>query len=300
MKKRGLTITQRHNMTGRLFVYPWFLAAIVFVLIPIGMSLAYSLSNFTIQPTGGYTLSWAGLANYIKAFTLDAFFLDYFYQGLLDVISKLPLIILFALFSATMLNQKFKGRGLVRSVFFLPVIITSGALVYVIDTNATSGMFEAASDSASIMMNNADIGVLLQQMTNNSELVNGIVGIMDQVFVILWGSGVQILIFLAGLQSIPTSLYESACVDGATGWESFWKITVPMIMPLMVVNVVYTIIDSFSNYNSELLRYINSTIFGKADYAFGTALSWIYFVAMFAMILLIVFILRKISNHYSM
>ncbi|MBQ8731419.1 MAG: sugar ABC transporter permease [Oscillospiraceae bacterium] len=300
MKRRGLTVVQRRNMAGRAFVYPWFVAAIIFVLIPIVMSLIYTFSNVVIQPTGGYVLTPAGFANWIKAFTLDAFFLDYFYQGLAEVATKLPLILLFSLFAATMLNQKFKGRGFVRSMFFLPVIITSGALVYVLDTNVTSDMFaNNGEEAASVMLSNADIQVLILQITNNADLASGIVGIMDQAFVILWASGVQILIFLSGLQSISTSIYESARVDGATGWETFWKITVPMILPLVVVNVLYTIIDTFSNYNSELLRYVQSTIFGKADYAYGTTLSWVYFISMFAIIMVIVFILSRLTKHYS-
>ena len=299
MRQAKITIKRRKAITGLLFISPWIIGVIWFFLIPLIKTVIYSFGEVEFD-INGYYYSFSGIDKYHFMLFEDVKYLPMLWKSIQNLLLNVPVILVFSFFVALLLKQKFVGNAVAISIFFLPVIITSGALVYVIDTNATSGMFEAASDSASIMMNNADIGVLLQQMTNNSELVNGIVGIMDQVFVILWGSGVQILIFLAGLQSIPTSLYESACVDGATGWESFWKITVPMIMPLMVVNVVYTIIDSFSNYNSELLRYINSTIFGKADYAFGTALSWIYFVAMFAMILLIVFILRKISNHYSM
>lgn len=298
-KRKGMKLSQKKGFIGRLFVYPWFIGVLIFVLVPIIMSVQYTFSDMEVLVDGGYSLTFAGFKNYSKAFKLDAFFLDYFYQGLSATAAKLPLVILFSVFSATMLNQKFRGRGFVRSMFFLPVIITSGALVYALNTNISSDLFDTVSQSSSVMLNNMDIQLLLLKVTNNTEAINFIVSIMDQVFIILWASGVQILIFLSGLQSISVSIYESAKVDGASGWETFWKITIPLIMPLMVVNVIYTIIDSFSDYNSELLRYINSTIFGKADTTYGTTLAWIYSIAMFLMILVIVFALRKTVERYS-
>jgi ABC-type sugar transport system permease subunit len=211
--------------------------------------------------------------------------LPYLWESVSGMFSSLPLILLFSLFAAVLLNKKFKGRGFVRSVFFFPVIITSGALIYVLKTETTAIQ---SARGASVMLKNGDIQRLLAMMLKNGAVVNAITALFDNVFVIIWKSGVQTLLFLAGLQAIPTSLYECADVEGATGWEKFWKITVPMVSPVLLINVVYTTVDAFTDYNNSLLRYAVTCIFGNIQYTYGTTIAWIYFTITFVVLLALV------------
>lgn len=294
-KNRRLTLQARKAIIGRIFVYPWFLATLVFALIPLIMSLIYTFNNMTISDGGGYELISVGTANYIKAFTQDTFFVEYFLIFLRDIAIKIPLILLFSLFVAVLLNQKFKGRGLMRSIFFLPVVITSSALVYALNVGVSEQIGNATSAT---MLNNWQIGEMLKMVLPFESLVNTIVMILDQIFAIIWASGIQILIFLAALQSVPVSLYESAKVDGATGWEMFWKITLPMVLPMFTVNVIFTIIDTYSDYGNQLLRYIINTTMG-ATQTFGSTIAWIFFAAMFLVIMLLMLLLNRIGKKYN-
>ena len=149
-----------------------------------------------------------------------------------------------------------------------------------------------------IMLSNLNIKALLREVITNQKILNSLINIMDRAFLIMWSSGVQILIFLAGLQSISGSIYESAKVDRATEWEMFWKITVPMIMPILQVNVVYTIADSFTDYNNKLLQYVNTKMFGTIDYGLGSAMAWIYFLISFVILLVLLGIVRLMTNSY--
>ena len=204
------------------------------------------------------------------------------------MVVQVPLVIIFSFFAANLINQKFRGRAVARSIFFFPVILTSGVILglensdLLVQTLSTTGM---DADEFQSMFN---IMMLLNKYTNLPMVVteflsNAINGIYD----IVVASGVQILIFLAGLQSISPSLYEASSMEGATAWENFWKITFPMISPIILVNSVYTIIDLFTNETNEMMKNIKSTIFNDIKYGYGSAMAWIYFVCI-AVILLIV------------
>ncbi len=294
-KTHTISLQARKALIGRVFVYPWFLATLVFGLFPLVMSLIYTFNNITIIDGGGYDLNFIGMANYIKATTEDTFFVEYFLLCLRDLAIKIPLILLYSLFVAILLNQKFKGRGFMRSVFFLPVVITSSALVYALNVGLTEQIDVGTS---STMLNNWQIGEMLKMVLPVESIVDTIVLILDQIFAIMWASGVQILIFLAGLQSVPASLYESAKVDGATGWEMFWKITLPMVLPLFTVNVIFTIIDTYSDYGNQLLRYIIDTTMG-ATQTYGATLAWMFFATMFVVILFLMLLLNRIGKKYN-
>jgi ABC-type sugar transport system permease subunit len=280
-------------MAGRFFVYPWVVGMLLFFAKPLVESVIYSFQELEITDKG-LVSTFVGTKNYVYAFTRDPAFMDTLLRTISTIIVDLPLVVLFSLFAAVMLNQEFRGRGLVRSAFFLPVIITSGALVYVLKSDMTSAQVNTeAVKSAMPMVQNLDFKQMMLQVTNNIRFVQPLIDVMDRVFIIIWKSGVQILIFLAGLQSISSDLYEAANVEGATGWESFWKITFPMISPIIVVNVVYTIIDSFTDYNNEMLLYILNTAFAKIQYAYSSTIAWVYFVIVFGVLLAAVGLLSR-------
>lgn len=284
-----LTHRSRRAWAGRAFILPWFIGALIVGVIPMVQSFFYTFHEM-IFVVGGMELTPVGTQNYVNAVTLDPYVLDYFTQTVSSMLSSLPLILLFSLFSAVVLNRSFKGRGFVRSVFFFPVIVTSGALIYVLKTE-TSSIRNAGS--AAIMLSNLNLEYMLTRMLGNNPLIRQVVALMDNVFDIIWRSGVQILLFLAGLQSINHALYESADVEGATGWEKFWKITVPLVSPIILVNIIYTVVDSFTDYNNSMLRYVITTIFGKVQYTYGTTLAWLYFFAVFLILLAMMGIISR-------
>jgi len=277
-KKRRLSALDRHKArTGRIVVYFWLLGFLLFVANPIIQSLRYAFSGVEIT-RGNVRLIPLGFSNFIRAFTLDAEFVPLLIDSMLVIIIDVLLVTFFSLFVAVMLNRQFRGRALLRAIFFLPVIITSGALVYVMQSDVSAQFAGAAGQQGMPMLQTIDFKSMLLTLTNNNPAVSVLTNAIDRVYQIIWKSGVQILLFIAGLQAIPPSLYEAAKVEGATGWEIFWQITLPMISPIIVINLVYTIVDSFTDYNNTLLRYIQNVAFGTTlDFGYSAALAWIYF-----------------------
>ena len=288
--KWSLTLTGKEALAGILFIMPFLIGFFGIFLPMVIESIRFSISNMEVSDTG-YVLSRAadnGLEHYLRALTIDPDFNLNLLTGIGQMVVQVPLVIIFSFFAANLINQKFRGRAVARSIFFFPVILTSGVILglensdLLVQTLSTTGM---DADEFQSMFN---IMMLLNKYTNLPMVVteflsNAINGIYD----IVVASGVQILIFLAGLQSISPSLYEASSMEGAIAWENLWKITFPMIRPIILVNSVYTIIDLFTNETNEMMKNIKSTIFNDIKYGYGSAMAWIYFVCI-AVILLIV------------
>ncbi|MDR1687759.1 MAG: sugar ABC transporter permease [Clostridiales bacterium] len=292
-RRRKSGLQRRKARAGRLFSYFWLLGFLLFVANPLFQSLMYSFSKVEIS-RGSVRLNIIGLENFVKAFTADAEFIPMLIDSLTVIVVDVLLVTFFSLFVAVMLNKKFKGRALLRAIFFLPVIITSGALVYVMQSDVSAQFAGASGQQGMPMLQTVDFKSMLLTLTNNNPAVSVLTDAIDRVYQIIWKSGVQILLFIAGLQAISPALYESAEVEGSTGWESFWKITLPMISPIIVINLVYTIIDSFTDYNNELLRYIQEMAFGTTlDYGYSAALAWIFFAIICVILALSVGILSR-------
>ena len=178
---------------------------------------------------------------------------------------------------ALMINPKFRGRVLVRAIFFLPVIVASGVVINIINGDYMSKMILSGEKTSQLFQVTAFYDVLYGLGFNDS-IVNLIVNTSNNIFELSWKSGVQILLFLAGLQVIPGSLYEAASIDGGTKWEMFWKITFPMISPIVIVNLIYTITDSFTSYGNPVMQMIMTTVQEKMKFEYSATLAWIYFV----------------------
>ncbi|MDR2546993.1 MAG: sugar ABC transporter permease [Lachnospiraceae bacterium] len=290
-KKSGLL--RRKANVGRMITYFWLLGFLLFVANPLLESLRYAFSDVQIS-FGNVNLVPIGFDNFIKAFTLDVEFVPLLIDSLATILIDIILITFFSLFIAVMLNREFRGRGFLRAIFFLPVIITSGALVFVMESDISAQFAGASGQQGMPMLQTVDFRDMLLTITDGNRAVLILTDAIDNVYQTIWKSGVQILLFIAGLQAISPSLYESAQIDGSTGWECFWKITLPMISPIIVINLVYTIIDSFTDYNNELLRYIQRTAFGSMlDFGYSAALAWIFFAVISIFLLLTVGVLSR-------
>ena len=288
--KLRLSLTGKEAVAGVLFILPFLIGFFGIFLPLIVESIHFSFTNMEVSSTG-YVLKPAannGLEHYLRALTIDPDFNLELLTSIGQMAAKVPLVIIFSFFAATLINQKFHGRAIARSVFFFPVILTSGVIMglensdLLLQTLSTTG--ESADDMASFL----NMARFLSEYTNLPASVIGFLSdAVNGIYDIVVASGVQILIFLAGLQSISPSLYEASSIEGATAWENFWKITFPMISSMILVNSVYTIIDQFTNETNEMMTTIRDTIFVDIKYGYGSAMAWIYFICI-AVILIIV------------
>lgn len=280
--KRRLTMRHKDSLAGYLFILPFIIGFIAFFLIPAVESIRYSLSEMTLE-ADRYQLTFVGLANYKQALLINKDFNPMLLNSIKQMLITVPLVLVFSFFTANILNQKFHGRALARAIFFLPVIVTAGVILGLESNDLlVSGSYETIAGTGGSEMSEFqrlfDLSRFLSRYTNiNGPIVDYLTAAVDGIYDIVIASGVQILIFLAGLQSISPSLYEASDIEGATGWENFWKITFPMISPLIVVNLIYTVVDSFTNTTNEMMAMIDDVIFSQVKYGFGSAMSWIYF-----------------------
>lgn len=291
--KRRMTLENKKSVKGFLFVLPIVIGLLAVYLPAIFQSIQYSFGNLTMSKSG-FVYEFIGWQNYIDAFTKDAHFRQNLVASLQNMAIDVPIIIMFSFFMATLLNQKFHGSTVVKVIFFLPVIIATGIISQSESNNMIIGMYSSGSKldlgEAAGVFNYNDLKSMLYMSPIPSQLVDLIVGAIDRLYVVITSSGVQLLIFSAGLQSMPVSMFEAAKVEGASGWETFWKISFPYISPLIMLNVIYTIIDSFLSYRNLAVVYINQIMKQPADYAFACSLSWIY-VAVVVVIIAIVWLL---------
>lgn len=296
-KKKKIGLKKKQARTGLLFVSPFILGLLIYFIMPVIQSIQFSFSNIVVTGSG-FTQEFIGLQNYSRAFNIDPNFRQLLVSSILEMSYSVPLIVIFSFFASTLLNRPFKGRGLARTVFFLPVILTSGVILAIENSNMLIGMAQETVSQAGQMesttgFQSIQLRVLLLQSGLNQQFVGYILNAIDSIYDVITASGVQILIFLAGLQSIPGSLYEAAVVEGASGWEMFWKITFPMVSPLILVNVVYSIVDSFTKPTNAMILAIQETAFELSYYGYSAAMSWIYFGIVLLMLGLISLILSR-------
>ncbi len=282
MKKSKLTrlsVSDRHNLNGLLFLLPFILGFLFFYFEPIVESIIFSFSDVKVS-LEGYDTKGIGFANYAFAFGKDAAFNTRIMLDFGNLLWKTPVIIVLSLFLAILINQKFRGRTFIRAVFFLPVIFSAGVVLSIIQGDlVVSSMSSGNSliEDGGVTNQSMGLSQLLLQAGIQEKIVEFVTKITNNFFSLIWNSGIQMLIFLSGLQSIPGSLYEAASVEGASAWESFCKITVPMLVPTMLLNTIYTIVDSYASTSNSVMSLITSLI-GNAKYGRATAMAWIYFL----------------------
>lgn len=302
--RRIASLDKRKAKSGWIFVLPFVIGFVVIYLPIIINSVIYSFSEFeTIAAIdgGGFILHNVGFANYQTALVPGGEFRGILSSGLTQLIIDVPAIVIFSLFLAVILNEKMVGRAAFRAILFVPVILQTG-LIAEIDAanellkqmNDTSSSIEtgaASGTSVDQIVSATDISWLFSSMKVGTELVEIVLGLINRIYEIINRCGVQMLIFLAGLQSISPAIYESCDIDGATTWETFWKITVPMISPMILVNTVYTVIDAFTSSSNVVMSYISKIYSGAGGYVLSAAMSWIYFLLVIGCIALVVAVL---------
>lgn len=287
---------QRRARTGYLFIMPFIIGFVLFMARPMIQSLIMSFNNVVLNPGKGYNMTWVGFDNYHTAVAVD----PYFNTRLTDEIGRMAvntiatLVLSFVI--AVILNQDFKGRTLCRAIFFLPVILSSGVLPGIEKQNEFYDMMAGVAESVQ-GASGVNISGALQDLLSVSGVGSGVFDVIfqmiDAIYDIIMASGIQIIVFLTGLQAISPSLYEAADVEGCTAWESFWKITFPMVSPLLLVNAIYTIVDFFMKNNNRVMERIYEVMYKDVKFGVASAMSWIYFGVALAFILISSFIISR-------
>lgn len=291
--RKKLSYENRKALYGYGFIALWMIGTLCFFLVPLLQSLWYSFNEVSIGE-GKMITTWRGLENYDWALTVDRDYAGNLKEALLEALWKTPLVLVFSLFIAVVLNQKFKGRTFARAIFFLPVIIATGP-VYKIITGDMEDTGNTGASQFSTMFSTDLVGELMQFLGIyglSDDMGTIIQTISDNIFGIVWSAGIQILLFLAALQNIPPSAKEAAQMEGATAWEYFWKITFPYVSPFILANLIFTVIDSFKSPTNPVMGRILAM---KEDWKFGeaSAMAWIYFLIVLIAIAIITAIVNK-------
>lgn len=282
--KKLAGLQKRKAIAGYLFIAPFIAGFLVFMVKPMFQSLYMSFCDVQLGP-GGFNYVFAKLFNYDRALTVDTEFNRLLTEELSRMFINSLAIMVFSFFVALILNQKFKGRALVRAIFFLPVILSSGVILGVEFNNSLlSGMQEVIENST----NGASITDAIQEILITAGIgtraFETVFEIVDGVYDVAIASGIQIIIFLSGLQTISDSMYEAADIEGCTSWEKLWKITFPMISSLFLVNWIYTIVDFCMRSDNEVMEKISETMIVNLNYGFASAMAWIYFATVLVII----------------
>lgn len=269
---------------GYLFISPWIAGVSIFFVYAMIRSLRFSFSKVVLGGTAGVTLEPLDnfFQNYINVFTTEVNFPITLGSFAISLVLQLPIIISFSLIIALLLNSKIKCRGVFRMIFFLPVIIATGPVM---------NMLTAQGVASVPMMNDGSLAAIFAGLPQF--LLDPLTELFNSLIIILWNAGIQILIFLSGLQKVSKTLYEAAKIDGASGWESFWKITLPIVKPMILLNSIYTVVTLATGGTNEIIELIYTvTNAPTKGYAYGMAMSWIY-TLIIGVILVIVFLLFK-------
>lgn len=260
-------------LNGNLFCIPLYIGAVLFFLIPVGQSIVYSFSSIT-PDLGSMRVEFIGTENYRYIFRVDTDYVTNLIYSFVNLLYKVPFILIVSLFLSTIINQKFIGRTFVRGIFFLPTIVASGVIINIIQGDVLTGVM-MEGDGESTIFSGTVLKEFLETVGLNVKLIEYFNNIINNIFDLLWKTGVQVLLFLAGLQGISPTLYEASTVEGATGWENFWLITFPMLLPIVLVNTVYTVVDSFTDLSNGVMMQILGTT-GNIEYGKAAAMGWIY------------------------
>lgn len=296
-----MSCERRKQRSYWVFLIPFLIGfLVIFAGIYIN-SIWYSFNKVELQGSKGFSLTFVGLENYKYALFTDANFVQNIRTSVLGMLTNIPMVILYSLFVAVILSQNIKGRAAFRAIFFIPVILATGFMTKADMTNNIAGeqmwsslgeSVQASGTVANGLMDALDLQEYLMNLSFSPALSGYVVSAVTGIFDIVNLSGVQMLIFLAGLQSISPSIYESADIDGATAWESFWLITFPLISPIIMVNVIYTIIDSFTRSDNVIMTQIQEQGFKSNAMGSASAMAWFYFLVVAVCIVIITAIIR--------
>ena len=298
-KNKLAGLQKRKALSGYLFILPFIIGFLVFMIKPLFQSLYMSFCTAELG-SGNFNPIWTGLENFQYAFAVDPEFNRLLVEEITRMMIYSVAIIVFSFCVALVLNQKFHGRALVRAIFFLPVILSSGVILGLETDNQL--MATLATQIEETTQNISITGALEEILRTAGVGVRAfekVFEIIDNIYDVAIASGIQIIIFLSGLQTIPSSMYEAADIEGCTKWESLWKITFPMISSMFLVNWIYTVIDFCMRSDNEVIEKIQVVMIDQMKYGRASAMSWVYFVLILAFIGVTALLISKEVYYYD-
>ena len=296
--KKYSGLKKKQAVYGYLFILPFIIGFIAFMLMPICKSIYMSFCNVDLSG-GTVTYIFQAFKNYNRAVAIDPEFNGMLVdEGTKMFVNSLAIMV-FSLFVALVINQKFRGRTFVRAVFFLPLILSSGVLVKLETDNSLMSMVVDYIKEYGEPGITQTLQELLRLANVGTRAFDEVFAIVEAIDTIALSSGIQIIIFLSGLQSINTSMYEAADIEGCTAWEKLWKITFPSICPLIIVNWVYTVIDFFMKTDNAVIEKLKLEMVTNLNYGFASAMSWLYFILCILMVAITTFIISKLTKGVS-
>ncbi len=291
LKKKGLKARlfgREANWYAYLFLLPWIVGVGLLVVRPLFLSIYYSFCDVTIT-AHGIQNDWIAWKNFQEIWVRDINFVDRELKFLIQVMLQVPIIVIFALLAALMLNTNLKGKGIFRTIFFLPVIVVSGPII-----NELQGQ-----GATTISPSDQQIVVEAISSVLPEWLAEPITGLFAQLILILWYSGIQIIMFLAILQKIDLNMIEAAKIDGATGWEVFWKITLPAIKSIILLNAVYTLVYLANSTGNGVINLIsNAMLQSTRGYGYASAMSWMHTIIVLLMLGIIFLLLKNKPDQF--
>lgn len=294
---KQLRYKHKRALCGIGFITPWLIGFILFFIIPVVNSLVMSFNELAFKD-GVLKYTFTGINNFKYALTGDDKFLPFFYESLLDLVINVPIILICSFFFALILKQDFRGNTLMKVVFFLPVILGNGVFaIYQGELMQIQGLsVEMIQSESATMLGDFTSGGLLEFMAKAGlppAVLNYLTIPIERIYTLMSKSGVQTFIFLSGLKAVSPSLYESAHVEGCSAWDSFWKITLPMVSPMIIVNTVYTIVDSFAAEDNKLLKYIYEIGFNNTNFGLSASMAWIFFAVLGLIVAVVLWAINK-------
>lgn len=291
-------LTDRHSW---VFLSPFIVGLLLVGLPVVVASVRYSFSALSIDENG-FQVAAAGWQNYHDALFVDVSFVKTFLMSIAQTVLQIPVIVFFSLFVATLLNQKLPGRTVFRAVFFMPMILMSGVIAA--DGMSGNALLTKMSTAGGVEMTGAaDVSVadwavtyFMDKLSFNESVSTYLMSVVDNIFSVVTMSCVQILIFLSALQNISPSVYEAAEVEGASGWDCYWKITLPMISPMLLVVVCYTVIDSFTSSSNEVMSNVLALSNDLTKTGLASAMAWMYFLVIMVLLLAICLWLKRVAE----
>ena len=282
LKNKRPSLEAKRVKVGYLFTLPFIIGAAVAIVYPIIVSVIYSFADITANASG-YSIKFVGLGNYNNIFNIDPTFKRILLNTLKSTALNVPVVIIFSFFLASVLNTEFKGRGMARTVLFLPMILNSNLVKSILSADAVMGSVTEKSSADTAQISGAFEG-FLSKLDIGTGVTDLLVSSVDNITNILAMSVIPIIIMLAGLQSVSKSVYEASYVEGATKWEVFWKISLPIVSPMILVSVIYCIIDSFTSVDNAVIEKVKAVSFTSLEFGLGSAMAWSYLLIVLAIV----------------
>lgn len=291
MKKTIKDFSQRKKFYGRMFILPWEIGFVIFFFIPLVQSLTFAFSEVTIGLENFNTV-FVGLDNIRYVLFTSANYVDNLVDSITSFVYSIPLVAALSVIIGVILNQNFKGRTIFRSIFFLPVIISTGVVMAYIQNDSVAESMR--SGTSAVMSSGVDVIEILQGMHLSESITDFLVDFVNRIFNLLWSCGIQIVLVISGLQSIPEQLYDVSRVEGANKWEEFWYVTFPLLSGTLQLVIVFTAIEMFTDSSNMVIVQAYDAM-RQQIYDYSAAMLWLYFLIVGTALALIVLLQKKIT-----